>query len=50
MEWRFNPLVVDVNGDGFPDLVATARVLEEGYLRRVARASLQRRRLPGLGR
>src|SRR5262245_22907994 len=26
VEWRFNPLVIDVNGGGFPDLVATARV------------------------
>ena len=25
MEWRFCPLVIDVNGDGHPDVVATAR-------------------------
>jgi len=28
MEWRFAPLVVDVNGDGTPDLVATARLAD----------------------
>ena len=27
-EWRFVPLVVDVNGDGSPDLVATARLAD----------------------
>jgi hypothetical protein len=27
MQWRFNPLVVDVNGDGRLDLVATARLV-----------------------
>jgi len=27
-EWRFAPLVIDVNGDGYPDLVATARLAE----------------------
>jgi hypothetical protein len=26
MEWRFNPLIVDINGDGHLDLVATARL------------------------
>ena len=26
-EWRFNPLVVDLNRDGHPDLVATARLV-----------------------
>jgi len=25
-EWRFRPLVLDLNGDGHPDLVATARL------------------------
>src|SRR5262245_7759747 len=25
VEWRFNPLLIDVNGDGYPDLVSTAR-------------------------
>src|SRR5215813_2663887 len=25
LEWRFNPLAIDVNRDGLPDLVATAR-------------------------
>jgi len=25
VEWRFNPLVIDVNADGYPDLVSTAR-------------------------
>lgn len=28
MEWRFAPLVVDVNGDGAPALVATARLTD----------------------
>ncbi len=28
MEWRFAPLVIDVNGDGAPDLVATARLAD----------------------
>jgi hypothetical protein len=28
MEWRFVPRVVDVNGDGYPDLVATARLAD----------------------
>jgi hypothetical protein len=28
MEWRFAPLVVDINGDGAPDLVATARLAD----------------------
>jgi len=28
VEWRFNPLVIDINGDGFPDLVATARLTD----------------------
>jgi hypothetical protein len=27
-EWRFNPLVVDLNGDGRLDLVATARLMQ----------------------
>lgn len=27
-EWRFRPLVIDLNGDGHPDLVATARLAE----------------------
>ena len=27
-EWRFNPLVVDLNGDGHLDLVATARLVK----------------------
>jgi hypothetical protein len=27
-EWRFAPLVIDVNGDGSPDLVATARLAD----------------------
>ena len=27
-EWRFTPLVIDINGDGYPDLVATARLVE----------------------
>lgn len=26
-EWRFNPLVIDVNGDGWLDLAATARLV-----------------------
>ena len=30
MEWRFAPLVVDINGNGFPDLVATARLADPG--------------------
>jgi hypothetical protein len=25
-EWRFQPLIIDVNGDGYPDLVASARL------------------------
>src|SRR5207245_4593668 len=25
-EWRFNPLLIDINGDGHLDLVATARL------------------------
>jgi hypothetical protein len=28
MEWRFHPLVLDLNGDGHPDLVATARLVK----------------------
>jgi VCBS repeat protein len=28
VEWRFHPLIIDVNGDGYPDLVATARLAE----------------------
>jgi hypothetical protein len=28
VEWRFNPLVIDVNGDGYPDLVASARIAD----------------------
>jgi hypothetical protein len=28
-EWRFSPLVVDVNGDGYPDLAATARLTRQ---------------------
>jgi FG-GAP-like repeat len=28
VEWRFNPLVIDVNGDGVLDLVTTARVTD----------------------
>jgi hypothetical protein len=28
LEWRFAPLVIDVNGDGFPELVATARLAD----------------------
>jgi FG-GAP-like repeat/FG-GAP repeat len=27
-EWRFNPLVVDINGDGYLDLAATARLVD----------------------
>ena len=27
-EWRFNPLVIDLNGDGHLDLVATARLVQ----------------------
>ena len=27
-EWRFAPLVVDINGDGYPDLVPTARLAD----------------------
>ena len=30
MEWRFRPLVVDLNGDGHLDLVATARLVKPG--------------------
>jgi len=26
-EWRFNPLILDLDGDGHPDLVATARIV-----------------------
>ncbi len=29
-EWRFNPLLIDINGDGHLDLVATARLLKPG--------------------
>jgi FG-GAP-like repeat len=25
VEWRFHPLLIDINSDGYPDLVATAR-------------------------
>jgi len=28
MEWRFHPLIVDLNRDGHPDLVATARLVK----------------------
>jgi FG-GAP-like repeat len=28
VEWRFQPLIIDVNSDGYPDLVATARIKE----------------------
>ncbi len=27
-EWRFNPLLIDINGDGHLDLVATARLVQ----------------------
>src|SRR5437879_12725412 len=27
-EWRFNPLLIDINGDGHLDLVATARLVK----------------------
>lgn len=29
VEWRFRPLVLDLNGDGHPDLVATARLVDD---------------------
>jgi len=29
IEWRFRPLVLDLNRDGHPDLVATARLVED---------------------
>jgi FG-GAP-like repeat len=29
-EWRFNPLLIDINGDGHLDLVATARLVHPG--------------------
>src|SRR5262245_16659134 len=29
-EWRFNPLAIDLNRDGFPDLVATSRLQDSG--------------------
>lgn len=27
-QWRFNPLIIDINKDGHPDLVATARLVK----------------------